>query len=228
MKIVEIFVSRQGEGLWTGMESTFIRVGGCNLQCSFCDTAYASWDCRGGEDLTVEEIVGWAILYENQHVVITGGEPLLFAEAVPLTKLLAERNFIITIETNGTFDLPVACDLMSISPKMRNSIPYGAEDPLIQLHERNRNRPDIVRNLMGRYPYQLKFVVNDQEDLREIEDYLDHLGPIDSDRVLLMPMATDAAVMRSKAEWIIHYCQAREFVYCPRMQLEWYGGARGR
>ena len=228
MKIVEIFVSRQGEGLWTGMESTFIRVGGCNLHCAYCDTAYASWDCHEGEDLTVEEVVGWAVLYGIQHVVITGGEPLLYAEAVPLTRLLAERNFVVTIETNGTFDLAVACDLISISPKLANSIPRAWKDQTPFLHDRNRTRPDIVRNLIGRYPYQLKFVVGEPEDLADVEDYLDQLGRVDPERVLLMPMATDAAVMRSKAEWIVHYCQAHGFGYCPRMQLEWYGGARGR
>ncbi len=228
MKIVEIFVSRQGEGLWTGMTSTFIRVGGCNLHCSFCDTTYASWDSHEGEELTVEEIVGWGVLYGNQHIVLTGGEPLLFAEMVPITRMLAERNFCVTIETNGTFDLPVACDLISISPKLKNSIPFHLGSSAVQRHESNRFRPEIVRNLIDRYPYQLKFVVNNPEDFEEIEDYLTLLGNYDPQRVLLMPMATTAAVMRSKSEWIIHYCQSRGFTYCPRMQLEWYGGARGK
>ncbi len=227
MRVVEIFQSKQGEGLWTGVLSAFVRTTGCNLRCSFCDTTYASWRREEGEDLSVEEIVGRVLLLNCRHVVLTGGEPMLCSELIPLTRMLAERELTITIETAGTLDLPVVCHLMSISPKLSNSTPRGALEPEIRLHETNRNRPEIVRRLIDRYPYQLKFVVDEPEDLLEIEEYLERLGDVRPERVLLMPMAIDVATMREKAEWITAYAGPRGYRYCPRMQLEWYGNRRG-
>lgn len=227
MRVVEIFQSKQGEGIWTGTLSAFVRTIGCNLRCSFCDTRYASWQCEEGEDLSVEEIVGRVLLFGCKHVVLTGGEPMLYAEAIPLTRLLAKRGLTITIETAGTLELPVACDLMSISPKLSNSRPFGAPEPILRRHDVNRYRPEVVRRLMDNYPYQLKFVVDQPEDLLEIEEYLEKLGDVQKDRVLLMPMGTDAATLRQKAEWIVAYASPRGYRYCPRMQIEWYGDRRG-
>ena len=226
LKVIEVFVSRQGEGLWTGTHSTFVRFGGCNLRCGFCDTRYASWECEKGEDLSPEEIAGLAILYGLPHVVLTGGEPMLDAQIVPLTKLLAERNFDVTVETNGTFDRQVSCALMSISPKLSNSSPADPEKK--QWHDLNRFRPDVVRNLVDRYFCQLKFVVDTPADLEEIDRYLSELGPFDLQRVFLMPQAQNVEQMRRKEEWLRHCCQARGYTYSPRMQLEWYGGVRGK
>lgn len=226
MKVIEYFASRQGEGLWTGVPSTFIRLGGCNLFCRFCDTTYASWKCEPGADLSPEELVGVALLYGLPHVVLTGGEPMAMSATVRLSKLLAERNFTVTIETNGTCDLPVRCSLMSISPKMENSAPA---DPLLRdRHERLRYRPDVVRSLMKRYSVQLKFVVDTPKDLREIDRYLAELGPFDRRRVFLMPQAVTLDDMRRKEEWIKHASRLRGFEYSPRMQLEWYGAVRGK
>ena len=128
MRVVEIFQSKQGEGLWTGVTSTFVRTVGCNLHCGFCDTTYASWQSERGVDLAVEEIVGRAILLDNRHVVLTGGEPMIQSETVMLTELLAERKYTVTVETAGTVYLPIKCDLMSISPKLSNSIPEGVTE----------------------------------------------------------------------------------------------------
>ena len=227
MRVVELFQSKQGEGLWTGALSTFVRTAGCNLRCSFCDTTYASWQCEEGELLTVEEIVERVEKYGNRHVVLTGGEPLIWSETIPLTEKLGARNFKITIETAGTIDLQVRCDLISISPKLSNSTPLGASEQVVRAHETNRNRIDVVRSLVARYPYQLKFVVDLPEDLLEIEEYLQQLGEINRRNVLLMPMATDVETMRNKGEWIAAYAKTRSYRYCPRMQLEWYGNRRG-
>ena len=227
MRVAEIFQSKQGEGLWTGVASVFVRMIGCNLRCSFCDTTYASWQAEEGEDLSVEEIVGRVETCGSRHVILTGGEPMLYSELIPLTKSLARLDLKITIETAGTIDLPVVCDLMSISPKLSNSTPWGASDSVVRLHETNRKRPEVIRSLLGRYQSQLKFVVDEPEDLLEIEEYLKELGDVPPDRVFLMPMATDATTMRTKSEWIIPYATPRGYRYCPRMQLEWYDGRRG-
>ena len=227
MRVSEIFQSKQGEGMWTGVLSVFVRTIGCNLRCGFCDTTYASWQSERGEDLSVEEVLARVASYGGRHVVLTGGEPMLHSELIPLTRSLRERGLKITIETAGTLELPVHCDLMSISPKLSNSFPWGAQQQDIRLHEVNRQRPEIVQKLIDAYPYQLKFVVDEPEDLLEVEEYLQSLRNARPDRVFLMPMAIDVAQMRSKAEWIEPFAQKRGYRYCPRMQLEWYGNRRG-
>lgn len=227
MRVVEIFQSKQGEGLWTGVTSTFVRTVGCNLHCGFCDTTYASWQSERGVDLAVEEIVGRAILLGNRHVILTGGEPMIQSETVMLTELLAERKYTVTVETAGTVYLPIKCDLISISPKLSNSIPEGVSEAILKRHNTNRKRIESVRRLIAEHPYQLKFVVDQPEDLLEVEEYLKELGTASPDRVYLMPMAIDADVMNAKAEWIGAYCKGRGYRCCPRMQLVWYGNKRG-
>ena len=122
MRIAEIFRSIQGEGCLTGTESAFVRTSGCNLRCSYCDTPYASWTPEG-EDLSVDEIAARVDQLDRNHVVLTGGEPMLFAELIPLAARLRRSGRHITIETAGTLYLPLECDLMSISPKLSNSTP---------------------------------------------------------------------------------------------------------
>ncbi len=227
MRVAEIFQSKQGEGLWTGVFSTFVRIIGCNLRCWFCDTTYASWQSEEGVEMTVEEIVAAVTSAGLRHVVITGGEPMMHSELIPLTRLLSENMIKITVETAGTLELPVKCDLMSISPKLSNSTPWGVTDGVRARHETNRNRPEVVRRLMASYSYQLKFVVDVPEDLLEIEEYLQKLDFAQKERVLLMPMATTVDQMLAKAEWIVPYAAKNGYRYCPRMQLEWYGNRRG-
>ncbi|MGN0911376.1 MAG: 7-carboxy-7-deazaguanine synthase QueE [Thermoguttaceae bacterium] len=227
MRISEIFQSKQGEGLWTGVTSVFVRTIGCNLRCGFCDTTYASWQSEEGETLSVEEVVRRVLNYGGRHVVITGGEPMLTSELIPLTRQLRAHEMKITIETAGTLELPVECDLMSISPKLSNSSPYGAASADLRLHEANRRRPEVVRKLIATYPYQLKFVVDVPEDLLEVEEYLKELGNARPGCVFLMPMAIEVAEMREKEEWIHPFAEKRGYRYCPRMQLVWYGNKRG-
>ena len=120
--VTEQFVSVQGEGTLTGVPSTFVRLGGCNLRCSWCDTPYSSWKPEGEHvdlDVLVDQIAGEA----PRHVVLTGGEPMLQAGAVPLTRALSARGFHITVETAGTVDAPLHIDLASLSPKMSDSAP---------------------------------------------------------------------------------------------------------
>src|SRR6185295_4302318 len=110
MRIAEIFRSLQGEGLLTGTESVFVRTSGCNLRCWYCDTPYTSW-APEGEDLSLDDILSQVAEHDCPDVVITGGEPMLFAELIPLTAALRRVGRQITIETAGTLYLPVACDL---------------------------------------------------------------------------------------------------------------------
>ncbi|MGQ9563391.1 MAG: 7-carboxy-7-deazaguanine synthase QueE [Thermogutta sp.] len=227
LRIAEIFQSRQGEGFLTGTESVFVRTAGCNLRCWFCDTPYASWSVEG-ELLRVDEIISRVHGFSARHVVLTGGEPMLFPEVTELTRRLADDGYHITIETSGTRALPVVCHLLSISPKLSNSTPSQKDHPRwAAAHERRRHCPQIVRELIRNYPYQIKFVIERPNDVAEVEDYLKEVQEIDRSRVLLMPQGVDQKVLAEKALWLESLCQQHGFRFCPRKQIEWYGPVRG-
>lgn len=225
MRIAELFRSFQGEGLLTGTESVFVRASGCNLRCWFCDTPYAS-SRPEGENLSVGQIVSRVEELGCGHVVITGGEPMLFGDLVPLCEQLARLGRHITIETAGTRYQPVRCDLMSISPKLANSTPRR---PIwwVRRHERRRRAPDVVRRLAAEYAYQVKFVIDAPGDCREVERYLAELPEIDRSRVMLMPQGADTGSLAERARWLEPYCAEHGLRYCPRRQIEWFGLVRG-
>ncbi len=227
MRIAEIFKSLQGEGRLTGTPSVFVRASGCNLRCSYCDTPYASFQPEG-EDLAVEEILARVERLGERYVVLTGGEPMLFAESVPLCEGLRRLDCHVTIETAGTLYLPVACQLMSISPKLSNSTPPADSDPARHArHESNRHAPEVIGRLVAEYDYQLKFVVDSPADCLEVESYLAEFPQIDRARVFLMPQGADAAVLSKTAQWLEPYCQEQHLTFCPRRQIEWFGPVRG-
>jgi 7-carboxy-7-deazaguanine synthase len=227
MKIAEIYKSVQGEGLLTGTPSVFVRASGCNLRCWFCDTPYASWHPEG-HDYAVDEIVAEVEEWDCRHVVLTGGEPMLFAELIPLCEKLREQGRHITIETAGTLFLPVECDLMSISPKFSSSGPDPRQLPhWSRRHERERFRPDVMRQLLSGFEYQLKFVVDSIVDIPELHAFLAEFPEIDSQRVLLMPQGTTQEELAPCASWLEPLCQEHDWTFCPRRQIEWFGPVRG-
>jgi 7-carboxy-7-deazaguanine synthase len=133
----------------------------------------------------------------------------------------------VTIETAGTVLQPVACDLMSISPKLANSTPHDREEGRwAAQHDRLRYQPEVLKKLMADYPYQLKFVVAAPEDLEEIENILRETGA-DRDRVVLMPEGTDAETLRRRGRWLADICKREKFRYGPRLHIDLYGDQRG-
>ena len=226
MRIAEIYQSIQGEGRLTGTESVFVRASGCNLRCWFCDTPYASWSPEGA-DLSVDEIVQQVQSCSVRHVVLTGGEPMLFAEMLPLCAILHELDKHITIETAGTLHLPLHCDLMSISPKLSSSAPALGEHPKWRRrHLQTMHQPDVIRALLRDYDCQVKFVVDTESELAEIEDYLAAVPEISRNQVMLMPQGTTAQELNGRRSWLEMYCAANSLVYCPRKQIEWFGLVR--
>jgi 7-carboxy-7-deazaguanine synthase len=227
MRIAEIFRSIQGEGFLTGTDSAFVRSSGCNLRCWFCDTPYASWRPEG-KDLSVEEIVTRVERLGPRHVVLTGGEPMLFAELIPLARELRRLGRHVTIETAGTLYLPVECDLMSISPKLPGSGPSPQARPKwAWRHEATRHAPEVIRRLVTEHTYQLKFVIDRPDDCREVERYLAAFPEIDRSRAMLMPQGTDAESLAEKARWLVPYCDEHRLAYCPRVHIERFGLVRG-
>jgi 7-carboxy-7-deazaguanine synthase len=227
VRIAEIFRSIQGEGLLTGTDSVFVRASGCNLRCHFCDTPYTSWEPEG-EDLSIAEIVSRALSWDCQHVVLTGGEPLLFTEQIPICEQLQAAGRHITIETAGTLALPVRCDLMSISPKLSNSTPPAERaGRWRERHERTRHAPQVIHQLLRDYNYQLKFVVDSRTDCDEIERYLSEFPEVVRDRVLLMPQGIEQEALARSGEWLEPYCRQEGYRFCPRKHIEWFGARRG-
>ncbi len=222
MKIAEIFYSIQGEGMLAGTPSAFVRTSGCNLRCAWCDTPYTSWNPEGRE-MAPQEIVAETRRYPARHVVVTGGEPMIAPEIGALTEGLREAGLHITIETAGTVFRPVACDLMSISPKLSNSTPEG---PWAERHERARSQPDALRRLMAICDYQLKFVIANPEDVPEARELTGSLGA-DPARVVLMPEGVDREVLRERAIWLAEICKREGFRFSPRLHVELYGNRRG-
>jgi 7-carboxy-7-deazaguanine synthase len=226
MKIAEIFYSVQGEGSLVGVPSAFVRTSGCNLRCVWCDTPYTSW-APEGEDLTVEQILQKVSEFGAGHVVLTGGEPMIAPQIRELATGFREQGLHITIETAGTVHVPLACDLMSISPKLRNSVPNTREGGRWKLqHERLRFQPSTLKQLMTDYPYQLKFVVAAEEDLPEIEAMCSQLGAPQK-QVILMPEGTDRDTLQQRGVWLAEVCKRTGYRFSPRLHVDLWGAKRG-
>lgn len=227
MRIAEIFCSVQGEGRLIGLPSVFIRTSGCNLRCAWCDTPYASWNPEG-RSWGVDKILGEVRKYSSRFVVITGGEPFLAPEIEALTRALKKTGVHITIETAATIFKPVACDLLSMSPKLANATPWKrAKGKFVKMHEARRLNISVIQKFLDGYDCQLKFVIEQPHDFDEICDLLAQLENVDLSRVLVMAQGTTRRQIQSKAKWIVESCQWYGFGYTPRLHIDLYGNRRG-
>jgi len=148
MKIAEIFKSLQGEGKNQGKPCLFIRLAGCNLRCRWCDTPYAQ---DGGMEMSPDAVIEQVWLTNPQYVCITGGEPLLQADALePLLASLYSGGTMIEIETNGTFDFIRFQRYASICMDVK--CPSSGEKSELTLLEKIRQQDSV------------KFVVNNEAD----------------------------------------------------------------
>jgi 7-carboxy-7-deazaguanine synthase len=228
MRIAEIFHSVQGEGLLAGVPSIFIRTSGCNLRCHWCDTPYASWKPEGPE-ISIEEILKKLTEWNCDHVVLTGGEPMIAPDLPELATALKKQKKHITIETAGTI-LPnsIPCDLASISPKLSNSTPSPERDPAwAKKHEATRLQPEVISEWISKYDFQLKFVVSTENDLAEIKGLLSRLPPVPLNQILLMPEGIDIKTLATRSPWLVEICKREGFRFCPRLQIELFGHTRG-
>ena len=161
--------------------------------------------------------------YPTRFVVLTGGEPMAHEGVGELAAAIREKGYHLTIETAGIhFVEGVLADLMSISPKLSNSTPKNDE----RLAE--RLNVAVLRQLIAAYDYQLKFVVDEPNDLDEIADTLDKLGGIDLYKVWLMPQATQMDDYLEKSRWLVEYCKQTGFSFSPRLQVMLWGSQRGK
>ncbi|HSK30323.1 MAG TPA: 7-carboxy-7-deazaguanine synthase QueE [Candidatus Limnocylindria bacterium] len=226
MRISEIFYSIQGEGRLTGVPSLFIRTSGCNLRCVWCDTPYTSWRAEG-KNWSIAKILREVEKHPARYLVITGGEPLLAPEIEILARQLKNRGSHITIETAATIYKPVACDLLSMSPKLANSTPWKrARGKFAAMHEKRRLNLPVVRRYLDGYDYQLKFVVERKEDFAEIGEIIDELAVVDPARVLIMPQGIKEQDLRRKATWIVELCKHYGYRFTPRLHIQLFGNRR--
>ncbi len=250
LPINELFASLQGEGTLAGQPSTFVRTSGCNLRCWFCDSYHTSWEPTGAW-LDVDEIVASVVARNPDHVVVTGGEPLIHDGVVDLLSALDDRGYHLTVETNGTVvppaDTPI--HLASVSPKLASSTPTAARPPAgvdpsdsdvddaeidrwSETHEAERIDRDALATLIERYETQLKFVVTGPDDLPEIEGLVadlrerlaDPIG-LSDDRVLLMPEGQTRERLAETRRVVADLALEHGYRYTPRLHVDLWNDA---
>jgi 7-carboxy-7-deazaguanine synthase len=230
MLVSEIYASLQGEGLLAGTPSTFVRTSGCHLRCRWCDTPFTSWRPEGTE-MPLESILTRVERLGRRHVVLTGGEPLLHDEMPTLCETLRGRGHHVTIETAGSVASAAVADLLSASPKLSASGPTPVDDAAWHSrHERLRRCDDSLVGLLGRQPWQIKFVVDSEADVGEALGWLEGLEkrtPIDPARVFLMPQGFESGGLAEKGRWLERTCAAHGIQFAPRHHIAWFGHARG-
>ncbi|MCX7847965.1 MAG: 7-carboxy-7-deazaguanine synthase QueE [bacterium] len=210
MRISEIFSSIQGEGIWLGMPSVFIRVAGCNLRCSWCDTARAR-RLGGARTMSVEEVVQGAGFWKTRHVVITGGEPTLYGkELIELCQALREKGKVITVESNATTYVGCGADLMSLSPKLR----AWHQDVL----ERYCEQAEKV---------QLKLVAGHAEEAERLWERVKDLQ-VPAERVFIMPRARTRAEHMRRGKELVEWCIEHRVRFAVRAQTLLWNNKGGR
>ncbi len=231
MRIAEVYASIQGEGQFAGTPSVFVRTTGCNLRCWFCDTPFTSWNPEGPQ-LAVADLVRQVRELGIEHVVLTGGEPLLQLDCVPLCKSLLAAGHFVTIETAGTVFRPAPASLMSISPKLANSAPaqVGSAASLRwqARHEQTRSNRAVIARLIEANEFQLKFVVDELSDLPDITDYLAGWPQVPGERVWLMPQARTREELEARSDWLEAEAVRLGFRFSSRWQIAQFGNQRGK
>ena len=211
LPVVEMFTSIQGEGKYAGIPSHFVRVSGCNLRCVFkdsvCDTPYSSFKPEKPIANDLDELVAaFKDLQEKspkvKHLVVTGGEPLMYAKDLDMfLRRVYDPDMIITIETNGTYPVlnPLSpyfkIALYSVSPKLATSVgkpgKYGnieVTQQMVDRHDQWRiNEPNLVDIVLNSVDYQFKFVYSGPECVDEIMAIYKRMGDLvkDSDEVVV-------------------------------------------
>jgi 7-carboxy-7-deazaguanine synthase len=193
LRITEIFHSIQGESTWAGVPCTFVRLTGCPLRCTWCDTAYAF---EGGTRMTFEEIVDAVRAHPANVVEITGGEPLAHAGSVDLAGRLLAEGYTVLVETSGAFDISRLDE--RVHRIMDLKCPESGESA--------RNLWTNLDHLGERD--EVKFVVNGRADYEWARDVIRERGLDDrvragTLRALLMSPVWGAVELVDLASWIL-------------------------
>jgi 7-carboxy-7-deazaguanine synthase len=243
LPVVDLHTCIQGEGKYMGIPHILIRLSGCNLNCAFsdwlCDTAYASWRPEPGV-YTYDDI--FKIFDDNPHIkhtMITGGEPTFNSEyLINIAKIAKSYGHNVTIETNGTKYVQTVADFISMSPKLRNSIPrpgimlpdlYVAREITeadMKRHMKDRTNYEEMKKMIKYHPdYQLKFVVSTEDQLLEIDELVNKLE-VPNDKVYLMPEGVTHDQLQKRRELLANICIKLGYNYTDRLHIVIYGDKR--
>jgi 7-carboxy-7-deazaguanine synthase len=175
----------------------------------------------------VHEVMKEVARHAPRHVVVTGGEPMLFDGVEELAAYCRAAGYRITIETAGTVHRDLPCDLMSISPKLANSIPTGTRWE--KSHDSKRLPIQTLTKLIEGYQFQLKFVVNPDTpaDFEEIKQLLSQLPEVPAEQVLMMPEGRDRESLLKKAKELVPICMEHGWRLSPRLQIDLFGDTKG-
>jgi len=242
LPINEAYIALQGEGQLTGIPHILIRFTGCRLRCqfenSFCDTPYSSWGPEKGI-YTYDNIE--QLYIDNPHIkytLITGGGPTLHKEILPnLCNLAKEYDHYITIETEGSEFVQTCADLISLSPKLSNSVPVPGTwmdylDRKVTLkdkeqHEKWRTNYNEMKLLIDNHKdYQLKPVISYKEDLEEVRK-IQKILEISNDKVWLMPEGLINNELKDRRKWLVEICIKEGYNFSDRLHIIAYGDVRG-
>lgn len=178
MRVVEKFVSINGEGQRAGELALFIRFQGCNLNCTYCDTAWANEEDCPYEEESPQEIVDYACREGVTDITLTGGEPLLQEGIDKLIDLLSKHGFHVEIETNGAVSLLPFCQKRRPSFTMDYKLPgSGCEKAMVTENFELLTEKDTV-----------KFVVSSTEDLQKAEEIATRYDLVNRCAVYISPV----------------------------------------
>lgn len=187
LKVNEIYASIQGESSYTGLPCVFIRLAGCNLRCSWCDTSYAFYE---GSDLTLENIMGQVKKFSLPLVEITGGEPLMQEDVYPLMNALLDKGYQVMLETGGAISI--------------NKVPEKVIKIIdIKCPGSGEEKKNHLENLKLLAPHdEVKFVLIDRADYEWSRDLLQKCNLPSSVQVLFSPVY-DKLELKDLSEWIL-------------------------
>jgi 7-carboxy-7-deazaguanine synthase len=184
----EIFYSIQGESTFSGRPCIFVRLAGCNLRCSYCDTRYAY---EQGVDMEITEIMNRIAAYQCQLVEITGGEPLLQSQTPILIYRLLENGYEVMLETNGSLDISrVDGRCVKI---VDIKCPTSGESDKNDLENLNR---------LGSKD-QVKFVIGNRSDYDYAKEIVHSISPDFSEEQILFSPVSEKIPPSRLAEWIL-------------------------
>lgn len=221
IKVSELFKSIQGEGNLQGMPSIILRLTGCNLSCKWCDTQMLINQDKGIE-YTDDMLLKVLESYNCSHIIITGGEPTINENLNELIKIIRDNGYYVTVETNATNIMNLECDLVSMSPKLSNSICYTEQDEVtISKYNNLRININAIKHYIHNNNYQIKFVCKDlQSDIDEVKDILMHIGEYDLTKVMIMPLADSREQLYLVQKELIRLCVENNLRYANRLQLQ--------
>ena len=187
MQVCETFYSLLGESTWAGLPAFFIRLTGCNLSCRYCDTAYAY---EGGQEMTDAALLQAAASHPARRVLVTGGEPLLQPETLPLLASLADTGLTVLLETNGSLTIKEVDArvhrILDVKCPGSGMASHNLWENLEQLHARD----------------EVKFVITDHADFTWVLEVIKRHQLAGRVPLLISPVF-GAAPPQETASWIL-------------------------